>query len=614
MSPSKQTNIDEDIDSLAPEKFFSSASDRNDVLASYRQWLVSNKPVYVKYFSLLAILFMAFLIPFDFILFPDAGLLYARLRVITIIVLLLNVYILSKSRFKPPEVFSKDRPLFILMIPGLLLFLTYEYWLFEATGPAYTIVLIANFMVVFIATFFYHRFWQEQYIINTAGIIGLIVISTIRPDLLIDSILLAIFHIASVVLAFFFRRQFVGSMYVINLKRARRELLAAKERAEVSDRLKSVFLSTMSHEVRTPLNVILGYTDLLQMSIGDNLTNEQKDFVDIINQGTTRLIRLMDDILDISRIESGKKMSLHSQKLKADGLVRQAVSEISVSAKEKELAVIENYQCPDIIFNVDEIRMQQVLGNILNNAIKFTKAGSISIVTEYYESNYHVKIIDTGIGINQEFLPNIFTAFKQAEEGFSRSYEGIGLGLTISHRLISAMDGKIEIDSTLSKGSTFTVIIPAERENGKEAKEQSVISPKIILDSDMANMLNVDKPVKLLVLEDNPANIKYISFLLKKLGYECVAIDSGPAALEKIEEINPLCMLIDISLSEEMDGIEFLKQVREKEQFKNTPAIAVTAHAMKGMREDLLKKGFSDYLSKPFTVNSLSKILSDNLE
>ncbi len=612
MNSDPKTTIEEDYASFAPEKFFSSASDRNDVLASYRQWLAINKPVYVKYFSLVAILFLALLIPFDFILFPE-GLLYVRLRVISIIMLLLNIYILSKSRIISRELQSKGSPIIILLVPGLLLVLTYEYWLYSTLGPSYTIVLTANYMVAFFATFFYHRFWKEQYILNSVSIAGLIIVSAFRPDILVDCILLIIFHLCSAVLAFFFRRQFVGSMYVVNLKRAHRELQAAKERAEVSDKLKSVFLSTMSHEVRTPLNVILGYTDLLQMSLGDDLTAEQKEFVDIINQGSTRLIRLMDDILDISRIEAGK-MNLQHQILNGDEIVAKAVKEITASIKKKNLDLIQEYNSRNTTIRVDEIRMQQVLGNVLNNAVKFTKSGSITIRTEHQGTEYRVLVSDTGIGIPEESLTSIFSSFKQAEEGFSRSYEGVGLGLTISQRLIKAMNGKIEVISSVGKGSTFTICVPAEGEQAVNTENiPTVINPKMSEESEMQLVEQKKEQKKLLVLEDNPANIKYFEFLLKKLGYTCIPVESGPMALEKIGEIQPDGMLIDISLSDEMDGIEFLRHVREREQFIETPAIAVTAHAMKGMREDLLKQGFTDYLSKPFTVNSLAEILTKYL-
>ena len=161
------------IDTISPGKFFSTPSDRNDVLSSYRVWLAMNKPVYVKYFTILAIFFMAIMIPFDFILFPD-GLVYARVRVIFIIILLINIIILSKWKLRIPADGSRDYPVAQLLLPGVLMCLVYEYWLLTAFGDLYGTVLIANFMVIFSTTFFYHRFWREKYILNSIGIFGLI--------------------------------------------------------------------------------------------------------------------------------------------------------------------------------------------------------------------------------------------------------------------------------------------------------------------------------------------------------------------------------------------------------------------------------------------------------
>lgn len=605
----KQPQPNELIDTFMPGKFFATSSDRNDVLASYRTWLALNKPIYTKYFTIMAILFMALLIPFDFILFPDA-LIYPRLRVIFIVLFLLNVIYISRKKFIVPYDESRDHLFIPLLIPGLIFCLVYEYWLLITLGKYYTIVLIANFMTIFLATFFYHRFWREQYAVNILAICGLISLTFLRPDIVVDSILLIMFHLCSFVLAFFFRRQFVGSMYVTSLKRSREELLKAKERAEISDKMKSVFLSTMSHEVRTPLNVILGYIEILQMSMEQAITNEQKEFISIINEGSTRLIRLMDDILDISRIEAGK-IALQEEVLIGDYIVKLAVSEISGAARQKNMQVIEQYNCPKTKIYADAVRLQQVLVNILGNAVKFTDRGSITITTSKSANEFRVDIQDTGIGIGDSFKPQLFTLFKQAEEGFSRSYEGLGLGLAISQRLIQAMEGHIEVESKPNHGSKFTIILPLYKLEGdysqpKTKKARS--NNKKVTNA----MYNKKKTLKLLILEDNPANVKYMEYLLKRLGVEFVSIDSGPKALAQIDEINPDGMLIDISLSEEMDGVEFLNNIRKQDKYKKIPAIAVTAHAMKGMQEQFLTQGFDDYLSKPYTIKGLAEIIDRN--
>ncbi|NQU27344.1 MAG: response regulator, partial [Candidatus Marinimicrobia bacterium] len=284
-----------------------------------------------------------------------------------------------------------------------------------------------------------------------------------------------------------------------------------------------------------------------------------------------------------------------------------------IAARKKALEIISNYNCRSVQLYSDIIRLQQVLGNILDNAVKFTHEGTITVTTRVSNNLYNIEIQDTGIGINKEFKPYLFDLFKQAEEGFNRSYEGAGLGLAISYRLISAMKGHIEVESREGHGSTFTITLPIPKLDANKSKT-SLKKRKNQVEEKSYTMSNDVKPgKKLLVLEDNPANTKYIEFLLKKLGHDYISIDSGTKALAEIESIQPDGMLIDISLSEEMDGIEFLKQVRNIAGFEDTPAIAVTAHAMKGMHEDFLKHGFNDYLSKPFTVKGLAEIIERNL-
>ena len=205
------------------DKFFSSPSDRNNVITAYQTWVEVNRPLYAKYFSILAMLFMAILIPFDFLLFSN-GAYYAQIRVIFIIVILLNIIILDKQRERVSKNKLKDYPFLVLFFPGLLFCLIYEYWLLIANSESYGTVLIANYMVIFFTTVFLYRFWKEQYLINVISIVGLISLPFIKMELLVDCVLLIIFHLSSAVLAFFFRRQFVSSMYVHNLKKVQKEL------------------------------------------------------------------------------------------------------------------------------------------------------------------------------------------------------------------------------------------------------------------------------------------------------------------------------------------------------------------------------------------------------
>ncbi|GEM_PF-2460891 len=392
------------------------------------------------------------------------------------------------------------------------------------------------------------------------------------------------------------------------LKNTERELVKAKEQAETSDRLKNVFLSTMSHEVRTPLNVILGYTDLLALEIKDSVSEEEKSFFDAIHESGERLKQLIDDILDISQIEADQ-IFLKRQVFQADDLIKRSVKEIRVEAQKKNLQIVEKYNAPEACVKVDKVRLQQALGNILSNAVKFTHRGSITISTQITEDEYCVSVSDSGIGIRKDFKPFLFALFRQAEEGYDRSYEGAGLGLAISHRLVSAMGGRIEVKSQEGKGSRFFVYLPLVKE-----KEIRITQPVTSTTEAAGSIELPSKKYTVLVLEDNPANMRYIQFLLKKMGMNYLSAETGEKALKLIRKTTPDCMLIDISLAEGMSGVEFLEKVNAIKTFDHVPKIAVTAHAMKGKKEEFLKEGFNDYLPKPFTIKDLKYILGKNLK
>ncbi len=398
---------------------------------------------------------------------------------------------------------------------------------------------------------------------------------------------------------------------ITELKRIQRDLIEARERAEVSDRLKNAFLGTISHEVRTPLNVILGYSDLLASASEGRLTSEEQEFLQAIKDSGDRLKRLIDDLLDVSLIEADKTV-LHKIPRTGDELVQKAVREIQLAAKKKDLKVDCHLQAEKTEILVDGPRFQQALGNILQNAVKFTREGGITITTGVKEGLFQVAVEDTGIGIREDFKPYLFTLFRQAEEGYRRSFEGAGLGLSISHRLIRAMDGRIEVESQEGKGSTFIVSVPVftQRPQQGQALETPVKKGGAELKKiETEKTAQPEDQPRIFVLEDNPANQRYIAFLLKKLGYNAKVVAHAEEALSILETEPADCLLVDISLTEGMSGVDFLKVIRKKPPFDRLPIVAVTAHAMRGQKEQYLRDGFDDYLAKPFTMRELDDLL-----
>ncbi len=400
---------------------------------------------------------------------------------------------------------------------------------------------------------------------------------------------------------------------ITELKKTESALITAKEKAEASDKLKNIFLSTMSHEVRTPLNVILGYTDLLALELQDKVPEDMKLFFSDIQESGDRLKKLIDDIMDISMIEADKTI-LKFEILKVNDLLEQSVIKVSEWAKKKNLKIKTSITNKNIEIKVDKNRFLQAIGNLLNNAVKFTEKGSIELLAFEKDDQIYINIIDTGIGIKEEFLQTLFTVFRQAEEGFERKYEGAGLGLAISNRLITAMGGEISIDSKVNSGSTFSIQLP----NAASMVAPGVkISEEISMDQEVTKALrNISRKVtskvkspKTLIVEDNPANLEYIEYLLRKLNIDCVTSPNADAAWNLLQNNQINCMLIDISLSDSISGMEFLEMVRNESKYAGILAIAVTAHALKGDRKRFLDLGFDDYLSKPFILEDLKEVL-----
>lgn len=382
----------------------------------------------------------------------------------------------------------------------------------------------------------------------------------------------------------------------------------ARKALERSDRLKNVFLSMVSHELRTPLNVVLGYIDILSKDLKSLLNEEKQEMFDSILQGGERLKKLVDDIMDISQIEANQ-MKFNMQIIEADDLVKKCVNEIIIPARDKNLDIIEKYHGDKTRIKIDKLRFLHALGNILQNAIKFTHKGSISTTTEVKKSVYIITVKDTGIGIKKSFMPFMFALFRQEDEGYTRKYEGAGLGLHISQRLFTSMGGKINVESKEGQGTTFTISLPVT--NKKIITEGKKISPPII--EKPLEIKYKRKKKSVLILEDNPPTVDYIQFLLRRIQVSYIIANTGEKALELLEDNSPDVMLIDISLAEGMSGIEFMKKVKKQERFKNIPVVAVTAHAMKGQREEFIEAGFDDYLPKPFTLKDVQELLTRTL-
>ena len=378
---------------------------------------------------------------------------------------------------------------------------------------------------------------------------------------------------------------------------AKDSLIKAKRKAEESDRLKSVFLANMSHEIRTPMNGILGFTELLA---NDSLASDKKKYyANIVKLSTERLLMLLTDIIDFSKIEA-RLIEIHRSEFILNNLLEELLAEFQliIAKNDKnhiQLKLHKSTDDPKLQIVTDEVRLKQIFTNLLNNAIKFTDKGFIEFgYQQVKEDTYLFYVKDTGIGIIDENHKLIFERFRQADESIERNYEGAGLGLSISKGLVERLGGQIWLESEIGKGTTFFFTLPVQ------IKEPHVENR--VLDNEAKTKL---QKTKVLVVEDDPANILYFKEIFEDEQVNCIFSKTGRGLFDILKN-NPdtAIILTDIRLPD-MNGLDLAKKV--KEQWKNIPIIAQTAYAMPGDKEKCIKAGCDDYIEKPINRNILIK-------
>lgn len=388
-------------------------------------------------------------------------------------------------------------------------------------------------------------------------------------------------------------------------KETERNLREAKEKAEESDRLKTAFLSNMSHEIRTPMNAIVGFSDLLNdESLGQE---ERREFIAQINMGAENLMHLIDDIIDISKIESGQikvnEQDCDMNELLKEQLVmfRQNIDRLDKSHLELRL----NWKWPNrkLTLRTDPFRVKQILSNLLNNAVKFTEEGYIETGIEQTGDLVRIYVKDTGIGIEREKQGIIFDRFRQGHRSKTKLYGGTGLGLAISKNLAELLGGDIGVVSSEKGGSEFWFTLPANVVHEKSA-------PKDFLGISIQTEW---KGKKILVAEDDSSNYSLISEVLKHTNVELIRARDGKETIQLFDEHRESIdlVLMDIRMPE-MDGYQCTRYIKEKDP--EMPVIAQTAYAMSGERDQSMEAGCDDYISKPLQVRSLIETIGRHLK
>jgi len=378
------------------------------------------------------------------------------------------------------------------------------------------------------------------------------------------------------------------------------ELMKAKEEAEASSRSKELFLANMSHEIRTPMNAITGMINQLHKT---SLDSEQTFYLNTIHSAANNLLIILNDILDLSKIEAGK-LTLEEIGFDLSEVIERVMQVMGHKAEEKGLKFANSFYDPKLakVFLGDPYRLNQILQHLLSNAIKFTEQGSVDIACKMIEENHdsqllNIEVKDTGVGMAKSFVKDLFHKFNQEDASITKKFGGTGLGMSICKELVELMGGNIKVESKKGKGTTVTLELklPKGQKEDLPTEKTNPFSPEALKDK------------LILVTDDNEMNRLVASTILRNYGAKIIEAENGVFAISAVEKYNVDLILMDVQMPI-LDGIQATKVIRKKGK-KDIPIIALTAFALKGDDAKFISSGMNDYLAKPFDETQLLNIV-----